>query len=189
MADSFGLSVTTNQQGNVMAKKIIVTGKTARRIEVSGTAQRRIEPEKFAAALGAEPIGEVHATNVDPVWLAAVGSELIKRLRSSGGRPALADATEICRVPLRPDDVKALEEMVAQLETSGGSKPSVGQLVSVIVRAHLQGLNAGADVEPKAASSVSDLRLQQMIEEQVGPLREQVRRLEDELHSVGRTGK
>jgi hypothetical protein len=65
--------------------------------------------------------------------------------------------------------------------------------VSVIVRAHLQGLSpapnaqtASADGKPEAASSVSDVSLQQMIDEQIRPLRELVRRLEDELHSVGR---
>jgi len=64
-----------------MAKKIIETGKPARRIEVSGKPQRRIEPEEFAATLGAEPIGQAHAPNLDAMSLAAVGSELIKRLR------------------------------------------------------------------------------------------------------------
>jgi hypothetical protein len=178
-----------------MAKKISVTGKPARRIEVSGKPQRRIEPEEFAAALGAEPIGAAHAPNLDPVSLAALGSELIKRLRSSGGRPALTDATEFCRVPLSAQDIKTLEGMVAQLETSSGAKPSVGQLVSVIVRAHLQGLHAasksaGGDevVEAEPASSVSETRLQKMIEEQIRPLREQVRRLENELHVSGSNG-
>jgi hypothetical protein len=191
MADSIGFGLTTNQRNDVMAKKIIETGKPARRIEVSGKPLRRIEPEEFAAALGAEPIGAAHAPNLDPVSLAALGSELIKRLRSSGGRPALADATQFCRVPLSSEDVKTLEGMVARLETSSGAKPSVGQLVSVIVRAHLQGLNgvpnseAAEVVEPEPASSLSDARLQQMIEQQIRPLREQVRRLEDELHASG----
>jgi hypothetical protein len=48
-------------------------------------------------------VGEAHAPNLDPLSLAALGSELIKRLRS-GGRPAVADATEICRVPLSAED-------------------------------------------------------------------------------------
>ena len=170
-----------------MAKKIIETGKPARRIEVSGKAQRRIEPEEFAAAIGAEPIGAAHAPNLDPVSLAALGSELIKRLRSSGGRPALADATEICRGPLSSEDVKTLEGMVAQLESSSGAKPSVGQLVSVIVRAHLQGLNAAAEVTSNVGDAPSDSKaiLQQLVDEQIRPLREQVRRLEKELHAAG----
>jgi hypothetical protein len=174
-----------------MAKKIIVTGKPARRVEVSGKPQRRVEPQEFAAALGAEPVGEAHAPNLDPLSLAALGSELIKRLRSSGGRPALADATEICRVPLSAEDVKTLEGMIAQLEESSGTKPSVGQLVSVIVRAHLQSLQAVSSsaleaparhIEPKQSASIGVL--QQLVEGQIRPLREQVRRLEAELRAV-----
>ena len=138
-----------------MAKKMIVTGKPARRIEVSGKPQRRIEPDEFAAAVGVEPVGEAHAPNLDPVSLAALGSELIKRLRSSGGRPALADATEICRVPLSAEDLKSLERLVAQLEASSGARPSVGQLVSVIVRAHLQALKA-ARLSEAAADAGAD---------------------------------
>src|SRR5437016_8574722 len=123
MADSIGLRLTTNQRDDVMAKKIIETGKPARRIEVSGKPQRRIEPEEFAAALGAEPIGEAHAPNLDPVSLAALGSELIKRLRSSGGRPALADATEFYRVPLSVDDLKSLEKITDEIAQTTGTKP------------------------------------------------------------------
>jgi len=59
-----------------------------------------------------------------------------KRLRSNGGRPALADATKNCGVPLSADDVKILEGMVTQLEAASGAKPSVGQQVRVIVRNH-----------------------------------------------------
>ncbi len=161
-----------------MAKKISEPGKPARRIEVSGKPQRRIESEAFAAALGAEPVGERRAQSLDSVSLAALGSELVKRLRSSGGRPALADATEICRVPLSVEDVKTLEEIVAQVEASSGAKPSVGQLVSVIVRAHLQSLNP-TQADPKAI-------FQHMIDEQLRPLRDQMRRLETELNGVSK---
>ena len=120
-----------------MAKKIIDTGKTARRVEATDRAARRIEPEAFAAALGAEPVAEAHVPNLDPLSLAAVGSELLKRLRSTGGRPALIDATEMCRVPLSPTDVTALEKLTRQIEQQTGAKPSVGQFVSVIVHHYL----------------------------------------------------
>jgi hypothetical protein len=173
-----------------MAKKINVTGKAARRIEVSGKPQRRIEPEEFATALGAEAVGEAHAPNLGPVALAALGSELLKRLRSSGGRPALADATEICRVPLSAEDVKTLEVMVAQLEKSSGAKPSVGQLVSVIVREHLKALQPGSNSLPEREATQTEAdeptahaALRQMVEEQIRPLRAQVQRLEADLHS------
>ena len=124
-----------------MAKKIIETAPPARRIEITGKPQRRIEPEEFAAALGAEPFGEVHPSNLDPASVAALGSELIKRLRSSGGRPALADATEICRVPLSAEDLRVLETMTNQIAQATGTKPSPGQVVSVLVRQCLNSAN------------------------------------------------
>jgi hypothetical protein len=174
-----------------MVKKIIDTGKTARRIEVTDRPARRIEPEAFAEAIGAKACGEPHSKNLDPIGLAALGQELLKRLRSSGGRPALAEATEICRVPLSAEDIKTLEVMVAQLEISSGAKPSVGQLVSVIVQAHLRAMYAAAPVaaadvggqEPEPSDAKASL--QQMIDEQIRPLRDQVRRLEAQLHAAG----
>jgi hypothetical protein len=120
-----------------MAKKIHMTGKAGRRIEITGKPQRRIEPEKLAAELGAESVGEPHASGLDPVALAAVGSAVIERLRSTGGRPALADAAEICRVPLSTDDLAALKAITEGIERSTGKKPSVGQVVGVIVREFL----------------------------------------------------
>src|ERR1700722_14597417 len=48
MADSIGYRLTTNQRDDVMAKKVIETGKPARRIEASGKPQRRIDPKEFA---------------------------------------------------------------------------------------------------------------------------------------------
>ena len=122
-----------------MAKKIIDTAKTARRIEVTDRPARRIEPEAFAAALGAEPVGQAHAANLDPLSLAALGSELVKRLRSSGGRPALTDATEVCRVPLSAEDLKSLEALTEQIAEASGAKPSPGQVASIIVREYLTG--------------------------------------------------
>ena len=47
-----------------MAKKIIDSGKTARRIEGTDRAARRIEPEAFAEAIGAEPVEIFSLTGV-----------------------------------------------------------------------------------------------------------------------------
>jgi hypothetical protein len=79
--------------------------------------------------------------------------------------------------------------MVEQIGGSSGAKPSVGQLASVIVRLHLNALQnppaPAADVaNPGMANEVSRNILQQMINEQIEPLREQVKRLESEVHGV-----
>lgn len=172
-----------------MVKKITVTGNAARRIDVTGRPQRRIEAAEFAAALGAEPCGEAHAANLDPLALAELGHELIKRLRSSGGRPALSDATARCKVPLSPDDLEALETIATQVQRDTGSKPSVGQIASVILRAHLDSLkhtSAAPPGNPQVTPIEPMLSLntvKQLIEEQLQPLREKVTRLESDLHA------
>jgi hypothetical protein len=120
-----------------MAKKINIVGANPKKIEVVDRPKRRIEPEELAAALGANPCGQQISGDLDPIALAELGTQLLDQLRSSGGRPALADATVNCRVPLSAEDIKTLENMVSRIGESTGAKPSIGQLVSVIVRLHL----------------------------------------------------
>lgn len=174
-----------------MAKKINVVGAKPKKIEIVDQPKRRIDPAELAAALGAKPLGSQAPRDLDPLALAELGTQLLNRLRSSGGRPALADAAVNCRVPLSAADVKTLETMVAQIGDSAGAKPSVGQLVSVIVRLHLNALKnapdpvASADVgHQDVEHEVSRSILQQMIDEQIQPIRERVKRLESELHAV-----
>ena len=120
-----------------MAKKINFIGKKAERIHNTGPSLPRIEPSEIAAALGAEPCGERHSKNLDPISLLALGNELLKRLRSTGGRPSLEGATEQCKVPLRPEDMAALEEITNTIQQKTDTKPSLGQIASVILRLHL----------------------------------------------------
>ncbi|GEM_PF-2507370 len=126
-----------------MAKKIDIVGAKPKRIEIVDQPKRRIEPADLAAALGANPDGQQVLGDLDPIALAELGTQLLNRLRSSGGRPALADATVNCRVPLSAEDIQTLESMVAQLGESTSAKPSVGQLVSVIVRRYLAEIASG----------------------------------------------
>jgi len=68
-----------------MAKKLNIIGQPAERIRDTGQVQPRIEPEEFAAALGAEPCGECVASDLDPIALAELGCALVKQLRSGKG--------------------------------------------------------------------------------------------------------
>src|SRR5438128_12692668 len=85
--------LTRLQKDRAMAKKVNVIGTQPKRVRVADQPSRRIEPAELAAALGAEPCGERIGANLDPISLAELGTALLRRLRSSGGRPALADAT------------------------------------------------------------------------------------------------
>jgi hypothetical protein len=165
-----------------MAKRINIIGAKLKRIEILDQPKRRIDPAEIAEGLGAAPCGEQISGKLDLIGLAEIGTQLLSRLRSSGGRPALADATEICRVPLSAEDVKALENMVAEIEASSGTKASVGQLVSAIVRSHLNAPKPAAST-PAVDAPPSKKLLQNLIDEQLAPLREQVNRLERELHA------
>jgi hypothetical protein len=126
-----------------MAKKINIVGKKAERIRNTGPSLPRIEPSEFAAGIGAEPCGEPHSKNLDPISLLALGNELLKRLRSTGGRPSLEGATEQCKVPLRPEDMAALQEMQKAIEQKTGTKPSIGQVASIILRTRLDEMESG----------------------------------------------
>jgi hypothetical protein len=120
-----------------VAEKINVIGAKPRKIDVADQPKRRIGPLELASALGANAKGQRAPRNLDLVDLAELGTQFLDRLKSNGGRPALADETETCHVPLSAEDVNTLEMMVARIGESTGAKPSVGQLVSVIVHNYL----------------------------------------------------
>ena len=105
------------------------------RIIDTGTPATRIDPEEFAAAMGAELVASV--AHLDPITLIELGNELLRRLRSTGGRPALDDATETIRVPLSAGDVAALARVTAMVSGANGAKPSLGQVASAILRLYL----------------------------------------------------
>lgn len=111
----------------------------ARKVTTAGAKPKR--NRKPSRAEHDERVG----ADLDPIAIAEIGAKLLRRLRSTGGRPALADATEFCRVPLSAEDVQALEEIAKQIEQTSWTKPSSGQIASVIVRAYLA---AGSDREP-----------------------------------------
>ena len=127
-----------------MSKKIISVGDKAERIVNTGRALPRIEPSEIAAGLGAEPCGVRGSAPLDPIALAALGNELITRLRSTGGRPALSDASELCKVPLSVEDIAALESIIVAIEKATGRRPSLGQVAGVVLRTHLDMLRTMA---------------------------------------------
>lgn len=128
-----------------MSKRVNIVGAKPKKVHLRDHPQRKIDPAVVAAAAGASLIGRRDARQIDLLGLADVGTELLARLRSTGGRPALHDASVNCRVPLSEDDVECLEAMVRQIGASAGVRPSVGQLASVIVRQHLVALQNKSD--------------------------------------------
>lgn len=145
-----------------MAKRINDISRMAERVVDTGPVHRRIEPQDFAEALGAEPCGERLPTRLDPIALAELGTALLRRLRSTGGRPTLADATERCKVPLSAEDVAGLEEIMAQVEKATGTRPSLGQTAAVIIREYLKGGQRDAASSTPEAKNERATALQQL---------------------------
>ena len=72
-------------------------------------------------------------------------------------RMLLPKKGDYASVPLSAEDVKTLETMLSQIGESTGVKPSVGQLVSVIVRLHLKALRSAPGAGVPAGVAGQDL--------------------------------
>jgi hypothetical protein len=126
-----------------MAKRIKAIGKTAVRIRASGPKAERVEPAEVAVALGAEIIGRRQSADVSPITLGHLGSAILSRLRSTGGRPSLSDARQRYKVPLSDNDIARLEQIAASIEDATGTRPSLGQVASVIIRERVRAMGGG----------------------------------------------
>jgi hypothetical protein len=123
-----------------MAEKVNVVGVKSTRVRNTGPTQPRVDPARVAAALGAEALGVSVGKDEGPISLAALGSALLQRLRSTGGRPALEGATQRAKVPLGEDDLVRLEKVAQVLGSLLGFSPSIGQVASVLLNTSLTAL-------------------------------------------------
>jgi hypothetical protein len=123
-----------------MPEKVNAVGVKATRIRNTGPTQPRLDAAKVAAALGAEPLNVSSGKDQGPISLAALGSVLLEKLRSTGGRPALVGATQRAKVPLGEDDMERLEKVAQVVGGFLGFRPSIGQVASVILSTYLTGL-------------------------------------------------
>jgi len=100
---------------------------------------RRIEPVRVQSALGAHESGFVVRAIGSPLALTQVRQELMERLRSTGGRPSLADTSRRVKVPLGERQWQELEEIAAEVSTPEFA-PSAGQIASVLITLSLRSL-------------------------------------------------
>jgi len=124
-----------------MTKKIRTTETTLGSIRDIGSSLQRIEPAQVQQALGAEETATGLVEALSPVTLFALRGELVNRLQSSGGRPALAGTTRRAKIPLSDDEWVKLEELAAAI-ASPGFAPSAGQVASVLLTLSLQAVAA-----------------------------------------------
>lgn len=115
-----------------MTKKIRTTEATLPSIRDASAALPRIAPARVQEALGAEDSAEGLADALAPVTLFALREELLRRLQSSGGRPALEGTTRRAKIPLSDEEWEKLEELATAI-ASPGFAPSAGQVASVLL--------------------------------------------------------
>ncbi len=94
------------------------------------------------------------------------------------------------RFPLVPEDVAALEQLIHAIEVKTGTKPSLGQVASVILRMHLDALKDPSltthdELEkPSKKQPEQELTLtavKNLVEEQLKPVREELKRLKKDF--------
>jgi hypothetical protein len=124
-----------------MTKKSRTSEGTLRPIRDTATSLPRIEPAQIQEALGAEHSPEGFAEALAPITLFALREELVRRLQSSGGRPALTGTTRRAKIPLREEEWQQLEELAAAI-ASPGFAPSAGQVASALLTLSLHSVAA-----------------------------------------------
>ena len=113
-----------------MATILKITSRPGGAIRHSGSV-RSVAPEEIAKALGAEVVSRENVHGA-PIALRVLRQELERRVRSTGGRPALEGATKIQKIPLKPEDWSRLEELSRKL-----SRPA-GQVASILLHNQLE---------------------------------------------------
>ncbi len=120
-----------------MTEKLHVKQPTPLRIRDTSKTLPRVSSREVAAALGAEASGLKLEQSLAPITLFAVRMELMGRLQSSGGRPALSGTSRRVKIPLGDTDWRNLEELATLVATDGVS-PSAGQIASVLLKLSIQ---------------------------------------------------
>src|SRR4051812_39726203 len=115
-----------------MARKIVTTDPSLRRIRDVGPAPSRVDPATVAEALGAADAGISIGMKGGPASLFQLRAELASRLHSTGGRPALEGATRRVKILVTDSQWRELEDLAASLSDPGFS-PSAGQVASVLL--------------------------------------------------------
>jgi hypothetical protein len=114
--------------------RLVLSDKPKPRLEIAEPRiRRRITTAEIEKGLGAERADMVPAGG-SPISAYAVRRELFHRLRSTGGRPALAEADIKPKIPMRQSQWEKLEDLARRVE-SDGFHPTPAQLASVILDA------------------------------------------------------
>ncbi len=96
--------------------------------------------DQFAQAFGARRIGAL-GDDTNPLTLLQLREELEKRLRSTGGRPALVEAAEKWRIGILQEDVPLIRALSSKAKIDH-YKPSPAQIAAILVHMALKRFSA-----------------------------------------------
>ena len=139
-----------------MTERIRTTETIAQPIRDTSPPLPRIDPAQVQQALGAEELPAGLAGALAPLTLFALREELVNRLQSSGGRPALAGTTRRAKIPLSDEEWEKLEKLAARI-ASPGFAPSAGQVASVLLRLSLHAIEARVGADPSSSPLAREL--------------------------------
>jgi hypothetical protein len=131
-----------------MNKRIRDTTPAQKRIRDSSPTQKRVDVERVRKALGAEATTEKLESILAPLTLLAVREEIVARLRSSGGRPALQGTDRRAKIPVNDGEWQLLEQLATAVAMPGFA-PSAGQVASVLLSLSLRSAANELDVSQK----------------------------------------
>ena len=140
-----------------MTKPLRPTEKTLPTIRDTASTLPRIDPAQVQQALGAEEVPAAVAEAMAPLTLFALREELVNRLQSSGGRPALMGTTRRAKIPLSDDEWDKLEELAAAVG-SPGFAPSAGQVAGVLLSLSLHSVASRIGSEPASSPLARELQ-------------------------------
>jgi hypothetical protein len=133
--------------------RLVVSDRPKPRLEISEPrTRRRITSEEIETGLGAERAGAVPSGG-SPISAYAVRQELSRRLRSTGGRRALAEADVRPKVPMRQSQWKKLAELARRVE-SDSFHPTAAQLASVILDAGIDQFERALDAKGEKEKAI-----------------------------------
>ncbi|MBL7130290.1 MAG: hypothetical protein ISS45_02630 [Candidatus Omnitrophica bacterium] len=121
----------------------------AKTIKNTGPTQKQIDAKVIARTLGAERVGIRIDTRQGPISLFSLRQFLVNRLRSSGGRPALAGTTERRnKIPLFDEDWVKLKKIAKYYKEKEGINVSPGQIASALIHTDISKIEISKNNTP-----------------------------------------
>jgi hypothetical protein len=125
-----------------MITRIKDTGRTLGGIRDTGRTLPALGREDLQKALGASEVAVTLRAPRDIRSMAELRSEILERLKSRGGRPALQGATQRQKIPLRPAEWKKLARLARRFSREAGRAITPAQIAGQLLSSKLNELEA-----------------------------------------------